>query len=174
MIIYRRHINKRLLSLRLSFFFLAAICSLAFIYHYDNLGYFIIVALITISIIVVKDFVVFSNSFEVSKYYFFGFIKRRWKFNQDENIKVSAFGSDFGQDGEIPDFEDIESGLGCLFSILSIFMPPKITRKEFKVQAYNETNILLKRVHILLDKSEFNYLKTLLPHNSGRASNQYA
>ena len=145
--------------MRLSFFFLAAICSLAFIYHYDNLGYFIIVALITISIIVVKDFVVFSNSFEVSKYYFFGFIKRRWKFSKDENIKVSTFGSDFGQDGEIPDYQDIESGLGCLFSIFLIFMPSKITRKEFKIQAYDETNILSKRADIFLDKSEFSYLK---------------
>ena len=76
MIIYKRYIEKRLFSLRLTFFILGATCFFAFKSHYDNLGYFIAVALITFSIIVVKDFIVSLDSFLISKYYFFGLIKR--------------------------------------------------------------------------------------------------
>ena len=162
MIIYKRNIDKRLLSLRLTFFVFGAICFFAFKYHYDNLGYFIAVALITLSIIVVKDFIVSFDSFSISKYYFFGLIKWRWRFNKEDKIKASSFGSDFGQDGEIPDYDYEASELGCLFSIFSTFVPPKITMKKFKVGKFDEFNRPLKSVHILLDKPEFNYLQKFI------------
>lgn len=159
---YKRYIYNRLLSLRLSFFTLGIICFLAFKYHHDDLGYFITVVLLTLSIIVVKDLIVCTDSFQISKYYFFGLIKRTWQFNKGENIKVSSFGSDFGQDGDIPYIDDSASGLGCLFSIFSIFVPPKIIKKEFNVEKFGETNNLLNRVNILLDRPEFNYLKKFI------------
>jgi hypothetical protein len=162
MMIYKRYVDKKLLSLRLSFFILVPTCFLAFKYLYNNLGYFIAVTLITISIIVVKEFIVFSDSFQISKYYFFGLIKRNWQFNKAENIRISSFGSDFGEDGDIPDNDPTASGIGCLFSIFSVFMPPKIVKKEFKIEALNKSNNLIKRTNIFLDKCEFNYLLTFI------------
>ena len=144
------------------FFILCAGCFLLFKYHYNNLGYFIAVVFITASIIVIKNLAVLSDSFEISKYYFFGLVKRAWQFNKDENIKVSSFGSDFGQDGDIPDIDGGASGIGCLFMIFSIFVPPKITKKEFKIEKFDDTNNLLKRVRIILDRSEFNYLQAFV------------
>ena len=162
MIIYKRYIDKRLLSLRLTFFMLATICLFAFKYHYDNLGYFIAVVFITLSIIVVKGFTVWSDSFLISKYYFFGLIKKTWRFNKGENIKLSSFGSDFGQDGDVPDIDNIASGVGCLFSIFGMFVPPKITSKEFKVEKFDEASKLLNSVSVFLDRPEFNYLQTYI------------
>jgi hypothetical protein len=168
MIIYKRYIDKKLLILRLTFFILGTISFFAFKSHYDNLGYFITVVLITLSIIVVKDFIVLIDSFLISKYYFFGLIKRTWRFDKDENIKISSFGSDFGQEGDIPDIDQTASGLGCLFSIFSVFAPPKITNREFKIEKFDEINNLLNRVHILLDKPEYEFLQTFIhrPHST--------
>ncbi len=81
MIIYKRAIEKRLLSLRVSFIVLSAICALSFIYDYDKVGYLASVLLFTLIFIVVKDFTVSSDSFQISKFYFFGLIKRSWRFN---------------------------------------------------------------------------------------------
>jgi hypothetical protein len=162
MIIYKRYIDKRLWSLRLTFFILGTICFFAFKYYHDNLGYFIAVVLITLSIIVVKDFIVCSHSFSISKYYFFGLIRKTWRFNKGDNVKVSSFGSDFGQDGEITVHDDTVSGLGCLFSIFSIFLPSKITMKEFKLEKFDEFNSHTKNVYILLNRPEFIHLETFI------------
>ena len=164
MMIYKRHINKKLFSLRLTFFILVSICFFAFESHHDNLGYFIAVTIIMLSIIVVKDFNVSLNSFSVIKYYFFGLIKIKWQFYKGEIVKVSSFGSGFGQDGEIVVHDETSSELGCLFMIFSIFLPPKITKKEVKIEKFDEFNSLTKSVHILLDRPEFTYLETFI-HN---------
>jgi hypothetical protein len=153
-------LTKKLLSLRISFFILGAICFLAFIYHFDNLGYFVAVVFIAISIITIRNFIVFPDSFQVSKYYFFGLIKRRWQFHKGENLHISTLGADFGEDADNPDIGDIE--VGCLFFILSIFVRPKIVKKEFTVEKRSETNVVLERVHIFLDKAAFNYLKPFM------------
>ncbi|MFT3704158.1 MAG: hypothetical protein QM802_17455 [Agriterribacter sp.] len=162
MIIYKRHIEKRLLALRLSIFILGAICILAFKFQNENLGYFIAVILILFSIIVVKDFEVRPNSLKISKYYFWGLFCRRWEFNKEDNIKVSSLGLDFGQEGDTPDFDDAGAGIGCLFSIFSLFAKPKITMKQFKIDKFDESNIHLKSVRILLNRSEFKYLETFV------------
>ena len=162
MIIYKRYIDKRLWSLRLSFFIFGAICFFAFKYHNENLGYFISVVLITLSLIGIKDFVVCSDSFQISNYYFFGLISRTWRFNKGDNVNVSTSGQDFGQDGDVPLIEDTAHGLGCLFSLFSIFVPPKITRKYFKIEKFDEFNKLSKSVYVLLDRPESNYLQTFV------------
>lgn len=162
MMIYERFIYKKLLSLRISFFILGAIYFLSFIYHFDNLGYFVAVVFIAISIITIRNFIVFPDSFQISKYYFFGLIKRRWQFHKGENVHISTLGADFGEDADRPDvdIEDIE--VGCLFFIFSIFVRPKVVKKEFTVEKRSETNVVLERVHIFLDKAEFNYLKLFM------------
>lgn len=158
MIIYNRNIDKRLFSLRLTFLILAAVCFLAFNFNHDNLGYFVAVVIIMLSIIVVKDIVISVDSFFVSKYYFFGLLKRTWNFNKGDNIKLSSFGSDFGQGGELFFPDDTGIGIGCLFMIFEAFLPSKIVMKEFKIEKINSPS---KKVHILLDKYEFDNLQKL-------------
>ncbi len=79
------------------------------------MGYFIALIFVALSIIVVDDFVVFTDSFQITKYYFFGLIGRSWRFTAEDNIKVSPFGSDFGQDGDIVDMDDTVVGIGYLY-----------------------------------------------------------
>lgn len=141
------------------FLILGTGCFLAFKYHYDNIGYFVSVVLISLSIIVVKDVVISVNSFLVSKYYFFGLIKRTWNFNKGDNIELSSFGSDFGQDGESSFHDDTATGFGCLFMIFEVFVPPKIVMKEFKIEKIDNP---YKTVSILLDKYEFDNLLKLI------------
>ena len=159
MTIYKRNIEKRLFSLRLAFLLLGSVCFLAFKYHHDNLGYFVTVVFIILSVIVVKDIEISVDSFLVSKYYFFGLIKWTWDFNKGNNIKVSSYGSDFGHDGESSFHYDTPTGLGCLFMIFEVFLPPKIVMKEFKIEIINSPS---KRVYILLDKYEFDNLQKLI------------
>jgi hypothetical protein len=159
MIIYKRNIEKRLLSLRLALLILGGVSLLAFKYHHDNLGYFVTVVIITLSIIVVKDVAISVDSFSVSKYYFFGLVKWTWNFNKDNNIKLSSFGSDFGQDGESSFHDDTGTGIGCLFMIFEVFLPPKIVMKQFKIEKLDNPT---KRVDILLDKYEFDNLQQFI------------
>ena len=162
MIIYKRDIERRLLSLRLLFLILGTACFFAFKYHYDNLGYFILVVLIFMSIIVVRDFKVYSESFQISKYYLFGLIKRQWQFNKGSKIEITSFDSEFGAEGDPVDLDSTGTGLGCLVSIFSGFMPSRVTKRRFNIEMFSEANKLLKRVHIVLEKPEYNYLKTFI------------
>ena len=162
MIIYKRHIENKLLSLRLSFIILVTTCALSFIYHYDKIGYFTSVVLLTLTFIVLKDFIVSPDSFRISKFYFFGLIKREWFFNKTENIKISTFGTDFGDDGDVV---FIDSGVPAPLSILSfflIFAPPKITMNEFKIEKMDEMYCPINAVRILLSEHEFNYLNPFI------------
>jgi hypothetical protein len=129
------------------------------IQYVRRLGYFVTVAFIMLSVIVVKDIAISVNSFLVSKYYFFGLIKWTWNFNKGNNIKLSSFGSDFGQDGESSFHDDTATGLGCLFVIFEVFSHPKIVMKEFKIE---KTDSPSRRVYILLDKYEFDNLQKLI------------
>ncbi len=162
MIIYKRHIEKRLLLLRLSFFILGAICAYAFINQYEKLGYFISVVLFTVVFIVIKDVIVSADSFQVYKFYFFGLIKRRWVFNKNDNVKVSTYGTDFGEDGDVPFVESSDAAPISILSFFLIFAPPKITMNAFKVQKFSETYLVISSVRVLLDKHEFNYLNSFI------------
>lgn len=162
MIIYKRNIDKKLLGLRLSFFILGSICFFAFTYHHESLGYITAVAIISLNFIVVKNFMVSSDSLQISKYYFFGLINRNWQFNKGDNIKISSFSLDFDEDDHSPYVDDGNSGIGCLFFLYSSVVPPKITRKEFKIEKFDLSNHRLKRVHILLDSYEYKCLRKFI------------
>ena len=162
MLIYDRHIEKRLLGLRISFFILVTAFVLAFINHNEKPVYFISVVLFSLSFISIKKFIVSKDSFQISKFYFFGLIKRTWIFKKSDNIKVSTFGTDFGEEG---DFPFVDSGDSAPLSIISFFFivaRPKITMNEFKVEKFDETNWLISSVRILLNKDEFNYLNSFI------------
>ena len=166
MIVYRRNIFRKLLSLRFSSLIIGAICFFFFYYHFDNLGYFTVVVLCTLAIIIIDDFIVSENSFSISKYYFFGFIKWTHLFNKGDKITASSYGSDFGEDGEIPDY-DASSGVGCLVSIFYVFVPPKISMKDFKIRKFDDYNTSIKRIQILLNKSEYEHLKKFISKDLG-------
>ena len=158
MIIYRRNISNRLLALRVSFFIATLLCVFAFKYHFENLGYFLSVLLVTSSIIIVNDFVVTDQELNVSKYYMYGFIKINWKYLKNDQIKISSYGSDFGKEGEIPDFQNT-SDLGCLFSIFAVFLPYRITKKSFTLERLGESIQHKRQVQILLNEVEFGHLQ---------------
>jgi len=134
------------------------LCLFAFRNHFENLGYFLAVLLLASSIITIKKFVITEREILVSKYYFFGIIKCNWKFGKYDQVRISSFGSDFGKEGEVPDFQNT-SELGCLFSILAIFLPYRITKKAFTIEKLGESNRHKRRVQILLDETEFGHLK---------------
>ena len=150
------------MSLRVSFFILVTICLFAFKNNYNNLGYFIAVTCIMLSIIVINDFTISSSTLSVSKYYFFGLFRIKWHFNKGDKLKITSLGSDFGQDGEIPDYDRTASGLGCLFSILSLFSKSQIIIKEVKIVKLNEVDKVTKSVYINLDRYEFKQLQTYI------------
>jgi hypothetical protein len=160
MIIYERNINKKLFSLRIVFFLLVTSSLLAFQYNHTNLGYFLSVVTITLSIIVIKDFIVFEDSFQICKYYFFGLIKRKWEFNKSSNINVTSYDSEFWQNDDMPNIDDSSgTGLGCLFSIFFIFKPSKIVNRQFNFELLDETFKHLKSVHVALNNNEFGFVK---------------
>ncbi len=158
MIIYRRHISNRLLALRLSFIIATLLCVLAFKFHFENLGYFLSVLLVVSSLIVINDFVVTDKELIVSKYYLFGLIKINWKYLKFDHIKITSYGSDFGKEGETPDFQNV-SDLGCLFSIFAVFQPYRITKKSFTLEKLDDSNKKKTKVQILLNSVEFRHLK---------------
>lgn len=159
MIFYKRNIESKLFSLRLLFLILATSCFLAFKYHQDNVGYFVSVILIMVSMIVVKDIVIYVDSFLVSKYYFFGLIKSTWNFKKEMTIKLSSFGSDYGENGESPMYDDPATELGCLFMIIAIFSPPAITMKAITIETIDTP---VQRVVLALNKYEFDTVQKFI------------
>lgn len=162
MLLYQRNITKQLLYLRLSFFILGIACYATFSGQYINLGYCIAVALMFLSSITLKNLSIYADFFLIEKYYFFGFIKRTWQFNKEDNLCLTTFGSGFGESGETPDHFSEPSGLGCLYSIVGVFLPPTITKKPFKVMEIDEVNTTLKSATIVLNKTEYNYLRKFI------------
>lgn len=166
---YERNNHLRLLILRLSLIVLGTICSLAFMFNNQNLGYFIIVIILSLSFIVVNGFSVQDDSFQISRYYFFGIFKKRWQFHKVDHLKISSFGPGFGEDGNSSYLDDGETGLGCLFSLFTLFVPPKIQRREFKIESFTDTNDRQSTVSIILNKEEYNYLVPfIIPGNQGK------
>ncbi len=121
----------------------------------------------TFSLSVIKNFVLKTNVLFVSKYYFYGLIKKTWKFKTGEIIKVSSFDYIFEQNLSVVDFGNTEAKfdfdtttteIGCLGLIFASFVPMTVVRKEFKIFTTNENNKQLKSVYIQLNQVELNHL----------------
>ena len=160
MIIYSRDIYKKLFVLRLSFVLLLPLCILSFLYGNSSLGYFVSVALLTLCPIVVKDFVVEESSFYISKYYIFGLIKVTWKFDERHLLKITSFGDAFGSVGDSTHEGSGSSELGCLYMILSVFLPPVVIQKRFKLSQIKDQRSI--SVDIMLNEAEYDMLKRFL------------
>lgn len=165
---YKRNIGKKLFFLR--FLFVLALITSIFsaIFNLSNLVYFVMVVSITIGCIVVKDFIVLQDSFEITKYYFFGLIKKRLHFEKNEIITLSSSSLDFGQtdDTGISDIDDF--GIGCLPFLFFLFFPPVTKERRFEIKKTSESGVSLGRVRIFLNQYEFNFLR----HSFGRMNYQ--
>jgi len=162
MIVYTRKILPKLLSLRLSFLILFIFCIFAFKNSFLNLGYFLSVVLVSLSIIVVQNVIVSSNNFQIVKYYFFGLIKFKWRFVKTDNLKLKSYGSDFGAQGEYQDTDTTGTGLGCLFSIFAGFMESEIIRKEIRLEKFSNISKVANRVDIKVDRFEYKLLQAFV------------
>jgi hypothetical protein len=162
MIISQRNTRNNVLALRFSFLILMLACLGAFTWHYSILGYVMVIILLTLSIVVVKDFMVTANAFRITQYYCFGFFKKTWHFNKGENIRISSFDPDFGQDADMQDTIAEPEALGCLWTIFSAFIPSKITKRHIKIEKLDEAGKPISRVGILLSSKEFNYIQQFI------------
>ncbi len=81
-----------------------------------------------------------------------------------DSIKMRSFDLDYGENGESFSYayDDPIGGLGCLFSVLYYFIPPKIKKRKFIIEKFGETNEVLNRISIILDKREFDYLSSFI------------
>ena len=159
MIIYTRKIGHQLLRLRLTFIILLTSCIFAFTNNFLNLGYFLAVVLIGMSIIVNKNIIVFPNNFQIIKYYFFALLKIKWQFEKADHLQLKSYDSDFGAEGEYYDTDSTGTGFGCLFSIFAIFMKSEIIRKEIRIEKLSTIKKIINSVDIKVDRSEYRLLQ---------------
>ena len=163
MIIYQRNFEKRLRSLRILFVALVCLCFYAFIRHILILEYVLPALFISLSLLVVKDFSISQNSLQITKFYLFGFIKRKWLFNKSEIIKVTSSTVDFGQEFEPPCFDTVETAtLGCITSMLFTLLPPRVTHKKFTIECLDNSGKVIRYVQLLISKEEYSLLHTLI------------
>lgn len=159
MVLYKRDIFKKLLCLRLSFLVLLIGCLFAFTHDASGFGYMSAFVAILMSVIVVDDLRVLSDSFEVIKYYFFGLIKTTKRFEKNRIITNKPIGPDFGEYKEILVDDASDSGLGCLLSLFFFGLSPQIIKKEFYIEMLDARNSVVKSAYVLLDIQEFGLLK---------------
>lgn len=161
--IYNRNINRRLLMLRLLFIVLMTGCIFSFARQQEGLGYLLAIILLMLNFIVVTGLTVTAGSFGITKYYAFALIKQTWRFNKGDNIRLFSTDPDFRQDVEITDVNDEPGELGCLFTVFSSFTPSAITKRQYEIEKRDEDNGSIKKVRVLLSRTEFNYLSTFIP-----------
>ena len=117
-----------------------------------------VVVFLSLSVAVVRDFVVWQDSIRINKFYFFGLLKISFKYSKGQNIRISSYGSNFSEDADSPYFDDGGTGVGCLYALISVFFPAKTIMKEFKIELVNSHRDD-KSIRIYLTKKEFDYLK---------------
>lgn len=160
--IYERNIGLKLNVLRLVFFFLVVLYILAIVHHFDNLKYLVVLTFLGLSIIRIDNIFITTDSFRISKYYFFGILRRSLNFEKNDFIKMFSFDSDFGENGQSLFYDFNETGMGCLPYLFSSLMPPKIKRREFIFEKTNESGDKIRQIKIILNKQEFDKLDNFI------------
>lgn len=153
--IYTRAITIKLWILRLSGIFLTAACILSFSNHHTNAGYFLAVLCISLGLICIKNIRVFTNYFQVEKYYLFGWIKRKWLFRQMDNIALKSVEKDFGAQEDYEVTDPGGSALGCMASIIAIFLKGTVTIREFTIEKSDNDGNIKGSVYITLNQEEY-------------------
>ena len=166
--IYKRNIQKKLFSLRLILIFLVIFGALLFANKNYNVLYLIGVFFVFLNLIVVKDFRVSLNSFEIVKYFFFGLIPISWSFEKTDVITIKSDGSIFGSDAEVPDTDQGHTLAGILFGCLyPIFVRPKIGVIEFSIHKIESNGKVSGKVLIFLNANEFRMAEAIAVKKHG-------
>jgi hypothetical protein len=156
MVFYKRNINNKLFALRFISLVLAISCYWSFDKGKDNPGYVLAVALIVLSLITIEGLVVYAESFQVKKFYFFGLIPINWTFTKEEKAVLVAYGSGFGEEGDLLELGQSETGVGCLYFLLSAFMKQgNITHIKYTIKPAGSRSNLFKRVDVMLSHEEY-------------------
>ena len=166
--IYKRNIEKKLFSLRLILIFLVIFGALLFANKNYNVLYLIGVFFVFLNLIVVKDFRVSLNSFEIVKYFFFGLIPISWSFEKTDNITIKSDGSIFGSDAKVPDTDQGNTLAGILFGCLyPIFVRPKIGVIEFSIHKIESNGKVSGKVLTFLNANEFRMAEAIAVKKHG-------
>lgn len=159
---YKRNIDRRLLILRLLFLVLVTGCIGSFAGQQEGLGYLLAIILLTLNFIVITGLTVRNGSCCITKYYAFALIKQTWRFNEEENIRISSLDPDFGQDTDMPDTTAEPEVLGCLWTFFAAFIPSKVTKRRIKIEKLDDAGKPINRVGILLKSQEFKYIEQFI------------
>ena len=163
MIFYRRNIYNKLIVLRGLSIVTGILCYLSLDKGIVNLGYFLAVVLVFLSIVVIKNLVVFPDSFQVKKIYFFGVFPVNWNFRKDERVVLHSYTSEFEEEDDADGFSHMETTAGCLFYIYAVFgKQNRITHRKFSIKKEISKSGFLGEVEIFLSKEEYQLIKDII------------
>jgi hypothetical protein len=163
MIFYRRNIYSKLIALRGLSIVTGILCYLSFDAGYTSLGYFLSVVLVFLSIIVIKDIVVFPDSFRVKKVYFFGILPISWSFKKNEKVVLHSYTSGFEEEDDADGFSHLETPAGCLFYFYSVFgKKNRVTHRKFTIGKEDGKTGLLGKTEMFLSKQEYQLIKDII------------
>ena len=160
--IYKRNIDKKLISLRLFLFLSVTLSTFLFINKDFNLFYIIATILLFCSLIVVVDFKFDLSSFTIVKYYFFGLIPVTWNFQKTEEIFITSMGTTFDDLPDLPNHDHSQSGLyilyGCIYPLLG---RPKIEKVRFWISKTKKNGKKSSSISIFLTFSEYGMIEEI-------------
>ncbi len=167
MIFYRRNIYGKLIFLRLLSLVTGILCYVSFDAGHTNFGYFLAVVLVFLSIIVIDDIILFPDSFQVKKFYFFGILPIRHSFNKNEKIVFHSYASGFEEEEDDGDgFVNMETAAGSLFYIFSLFgKKNKVTHRKYTIKKVDGNSGFTGRVEIFLSRQEYELIKEITGKN---------
>jgi hypothetical protein len=111
-----------------------------------------VVALLFLSLIKLQDITVSQEKLRISKFYFFGLIKREWFLSKGQLVDIIPLGSEFGQTADPP---SAEFDVGCILTLLALLIPYKVRKREFIIKIYREQKRSIENLMITLEKHEF-------------------
>ena len=161
MLVYKRNTGKNLSILQLISFCIAATCCFAFKQNSMNLGYFLFVTLIFLSIIKSENLLIFADFFVIKKYYFFGLIILSHKFNKIDNLRYRSYSQDYNTLLEWEYSDNSGTAIGCLFSLVLFFKRSTVAYREFVLEKIEFDQVSLK-ISVILSKKEYDILQNFI------------
>ena len=168
MIIYKRPIEKKLVSLRL--LLVLFLVALAGTFHLEllNLFYFLATVFIFLSFIVVKDLAVSADYLTLRNYYVFGLIPIKWNFDISEEVVIRSDNSKYGSDLDVPGTDNSDTGLGILLGcVFPIIAKPKTGLISHSFQKVKSNGKLTTKVNIFLTEHECRLTELFGHHKHG-------
>lgn len=167
MIFYKRNIYGKLFILRSISFVAGVFCYFSFKDGYTNLGYFLSVVLIFLSIIIIEDLVVYPDWFKVKRFYFLGLLPVKWTFCKADNVVLHSNTSGFEEEDDADGFSHFETPAGCLFYIYSLFgKKNRVTHRKFTIKKKAVAPGFRNSVEMFLSKPEYQLINEIIDHKS--------